>query len=169
VRAVVGLAARLAVIQPAGQFTEQQQVGAFQDLGLERSRRLQPRPDPRRPQVGVETQLAANLQERGLRTLRRRGGIEGRITDRSEQDAVGGAGGDQRLVGQRRQSLLQRDAADDAGREREVMMVPIRDGAQNPLRGGDDFRTDAVAREKEDGTVRRRGRNLFRPGWSRSR
>ena len=56
----------------------------------------------------------------------------------------------ERVVRQRRQALRERGAADGAAAEIERVIETIRDRAKNALRGGDDFRTDAVAREQEN-------------------
>ena len=55
--AVVRLdAARLAVVQPAGQLADHEHVGAGQHFRLERPGRLETRPDARRPQVRIQAE-----------------------------------------------------------------------------------------------------------------
>ena len=148
--AVGGHTARFSVVQAAGQLPEQEEVGAAQDLRLERPRRFQPRPDASRPQVGVESQLPADPQEGSLGTLGRRRGVEGGIADRTQQDTVRLSRGVERRTGQRRQPFPERRAANRARGQCELVIEALGDHAEDTLRRSDDFGTDAVTGQQQD-------------------
>ena len=101
------IAARLAVIQAAGQLADDQHVGAGDDLRFQRAAVFQARPHPRRAQVRVELQLAPDLQQRGFGPCGWTARVERRIADGAEQNRVGVARGGERVVGQRRKVLAE--------------------------------------------------------------
>ena len=149
-------AARLAVVEPAGQLAHDEHVGACEHLGLERTCRLRGSAT-RGPAAGWRTGRApSECQAAPLRAgADERTAIERRIADGAEQDRIGrswpprasssGSGG--RLPPQRR---ARRSRASGSV---ERVAEPGRDRAQDLRRAGDDLRADAVARKEKDDCV----------------
>ncbi len=92
-----------AEVDPAGQLPHHQQVGALDDLALQRACVVERAERPDRPQVGEQTQALAQPEQTLLGArLRGVGGVPLRAADRCQQDRVGLTAGCERLVGQRR-------------------------------------------------------------------
>ena len=118
----------LAEVDAAGQLAHDQQVGAVDDLALQRAGVVERRQRPHRAQVGVQPEALAQPEQALLGA--RLGGV-GRVplgpADGGEQDGVGGLAGGQRLVGERGAVRVDRGAA-----EQVLLVVEVgADGAQN--------------------------------------
>jgi len=142
--------ARLAEVQAAGQLADDQQVGAFRDLGLERSRAFQARPDARRPQIGVDAKALPQREQSALGPFLRRQVIEGRIADRAHQRRRRGPAVGERLWRQCGFTGAQRRAAHQVGRGGDRVTKPRRDGAKDIDRRRDHFGPDAVTWNEGD-------------------
>ncbi len=152
--AAVGLdPPRLAVVQPARQFADDEHVGARQNLWLERPGRLETWPYPGRAQIRVEAERLSDTEQRRFGPTRRGAAIEGRIAYSTEEDGVSGPGRGERRIRQRRQLAPQRCGADDCLGQLEGMTESCRDSVQHFGRARDNLWSDAVAWKKKDDCV----------------
>ena len=131
-----------AEVDAAGELAHDEQVGALDQLALERAGVVERRQRAHRAQVRVQAERLAQAEQALLGPRRGRvGRVPLRAADRGEQHGVGRpAGGDGR-VGQRRCRGRR------SRRRRTVLLVGERaDGVEDARRGGEDLRADAVAR-----------------------
>ena len=147
---VIAEPSRLAVVQAAGQFANDQHVGAGQHGRLQRSAIFETGPDPRRPQVRVQPQLAPNGQKPGLGATVRTARVERGISNGTEKDRVGAPRRAKRVVRQWREARTQRGAAYDTG----MNLKGVAKLRCNRFENGDgrrrDLRPDAVTGKDED-------------------
>ena len=112
--------ARLAEVEPAKQLADEQNVGAFDDLRPQRAVDGEFFEREGGTQIGESAERGANLQQAGFGALVRGQGIEFVAAHRAQQHGVGGERGSERVGGQRRAVLHNRDAADALAIEIEL-------------------------------------------------
>ena len=143
-------AARLAEINAAGQFADDDEIDVPQHAGLERRRIRQRRVGNDRPEIGVKIVFAAQAQQ-ATRLARRRGNfLRLRPAGRAPQDRVGLL---HRLDGVRRHYLAGREIGNDAVlrfAQHHGNAAPGRKPVEHPLRLRGHFGADALAADHGD-------------------
>ena len=143
------LAPFAAEVDATGEFADEEQIDALEDLGLERRRIAQRRQHRDGPQVGVDAEFGAQAQQRGLGPHRRvRTPL--RSADRAEQDGVRGKAARKRM---RRQSVavrVDRRSAEGKVFERELVATGALDGLQHAQTLGHHLGADAIAPKHRD-------------------
>jgi hypothetical protein len=142
----IAVAARVTEVDPAGELSDDEQVGPQDSVALQRARVEQRLARPDRPQVGEQPEALAQAEEPLLGPgLVRIGRVPLRPADGAEQHGVGLATCLENLVGERRAVLVDRGAADEILGDLEVA-----ESIQHPPARRADLGTDAVAGKKDD-------------------
>ena len=136
-------AARLAEVDVAGQFADDQDVQPGHHFRLQRRGIGQFRIKNRRTQVGEQVQILADAEQAALRALLARQAVPLRAADGTEQHGIGCA---RQLLGRFRIRVAGR--VDRATAEQRLFHLELEiEGVQNTHRLGGDFGTDAVTRQ----------------------
>ncbi len=143
---LVPLAGR-AEVEAAEQLADEEDVGAFGDLGTQGRVGRERGVGDGGAEVGVAAEGVANLEEAGLGTLVRGERVELFVADRAEQDGVGFEAGVEGGGGQGRAGGRDGDSAEEQGDEGEVVAAEFGDGLQDVDGFVGDFGADAVAGE----------------------
>ena len=162
-------AARLAEVNAAGQFADDHDVEALDDLGLQRGGIDQRVEHLGRAQVGEEVHLLAQAQQAALGLLAEIGGVPLRAADRTEQHGIGLEGGLHGVVAERHAVLVERGATDqvlgDVEADRALLAHPGNDLADFVHHLG----ADAVAGQHEQIAIGRHDGQVFRWVWNSDR
>ena len=145
-----GEAARLAVVQAAQQFANDQQVSAAHFVRLERSPFRERGIADGRTQVGVAAERLPQRQQRRLRPLSRQPAVELGIADRAKQHGIGAQAGFAGAFGQAHAVAVDGDATNLVAAERECLAGVFCHVLQNPHGFGRDFGANAVAGKQGD-------------------
>ena len=158
--------ARLAEVQAAGQFTDDEQVCSGQPLRFDGADRFEPGPDACGPKVRVRAEFAAQPEQRALGPRLRRPIVERRIAHRAKQNGVAVQARLER--GDRQWLVVASDAfaANGVGVQIQVQPGAPGDFLQNGCGGVNDLGPDAVAGQQDDAgpDVRHRVRSRRRRG-----
>ena len=144
----IGGAGLLAEIDAAGQFAEDDQIDALDDLLLQRRAVRQHRRHLQRPQIGEQAHRLADRQQPLFRT--RLAAIPFRPADGAQQHGVGRDAGGARGLGQWLARFVDGRAADQMLGELEMMTIEVADDPQDVARGPCDLRSDAIAGQQDD-------------------
>ena len=134
----------MAEIQPARQLADDQNIGASDDLVLERRRIEQTVECLHWPQVRENVECLANSQQSFLRALRGRQIVELRQADRAQQRGVRRQRLRARLVRERRARLMYGDAPEQSLGQSEFVTPLGRDVFEDADSLAGNFGTDAV-------------------------
>ena len=144
-------AARLTVVQPAGQFSHDQHIDAVEPVGLERRGCQQRRPHGDRPQIGIDLQQLPQREQARLGPQLARRVIQRGIADRAEQNGVAADDGVARCHGQWIVGNGDAGCANGIRRTVEAEIEALADGLEHAHGLCDDLRSDAVAGQNSDG------------------
>jgi len=142
-------AARLAKVDVAGEFADDQDIQSSHNLRLERGSLHQLGVNQCRAKVGEQLEFLAQAEDRLFRAQLARQRVEAEIADGAEQDGVGFPRQLQRAF---RQGMAERAIAGAADRRLfhlELQAIGAK-SLQDTHRLGNDFRADTVAREYAD-------------------
>ena len=145
-----GDSARSSVIDPARQFADDDHVGAFHQVVLQRRRIQLRRVRAYRAQICIYAQSLANPEEALFRPLLGRCVIEFREADRAHQGRVGGGGEPRRFLRERGAGLVNGDAAEQPLRKIQSVIPFGRDVAQYAHCLAGYFGADAVTGKNQN-------------------
>ncbi len=144
----VGGAGLLAEIDAAGQFAEDDQIDAFDDLLLQRRTVRHHWRDLQRPQIGEQAHGLADRQQAFLGPAL--AAVPFGTADGAQQDRVGGDAGGAGRLWQGLARLVDGGAADQMFGEVEAVAIEVADHRQDVARGARHLRSDAVAGQQDD-------------------
>ncbi len=143
-------AALLTEVDAAGELTNEHQVDAVEHFGLDRRRVDERLQDAHRPQVRVNTELLAQLEQAGLGTQLRIRCRPLRAADRAQQNRIRAEACVERGPRQRVVVLVDGDTAEIRFLQLEAMAELVTDRLQRLDAFRDDFGADAVATQYRD-------------------
>ena len=146
-----------AEVQASGELAHDHKVDALDDLGLKRGGACERIEDLHGTQVGVQTQALADTQKARLGARRAGiGGVPLRPAHGRKQHGIGGLCGFERSCRQRVAHRVDGGAADKRIGAGELHVVLLAHRFKNLHAFGNDFRADAVARQRANVVLRHR-------------